>query len=92
MQQKPRTYVARRFSERLIGLAWTRSPRADALLLPRCRSVHTFGMRFPLDLYWLDVAGDIVRVDRGVGPWRVVRCRRARCVIEVPSQARRQAA
>jgi uncharacterized protein len=92
MQQKPRTYVARRFSERLIGLAWTRSPRADALLLPRCRSVHTFGMRFPLDLYGVDVAGDIVRVDRGVRPWRVVRCRRARCVIEVPSQARRQAA
>jgi uncharacterized protein len=78
------THVARGFRERLVGLAWARSPRAAALLLPRCRSVHTFGMRFPLDLYWLDAAGEVVRVDRRVPPWRVVRCRRAHGVIEVP--------
>ena len=79
------TLVARRFRERLIGLSWSRSPRAAALLLPRCRSVHTFGMRFALDLFWLDAGGEIVRVDRGVRPWRVVRCRGARSVVEVPA-------
>jgi uncharacterized membrane protein (UPF0127 family) len=81
------TRVARSFRERLIGLSWSRSPRAAALLLPRCRSVHTFGMRFALDLFWLDARGDIVRVDRGVPPWRVVRCRGARAVVEVPALA-----
>src|SRR3954462_15187795 len=98
------THVARGFRERLIGLAWSRSPRAAALLLPRCASVHTFAMRFPIDLYWLlpsggvarvgqcgrswlDAAGDIVRVDHGVRPWRVARCRGARSVIEVPALA-----
>ena len=36
---------------RLLGLALLRRRRAGAgLLIPRCRSVHTFGMRFPLDL------------------------------------------
>jgi uncharacterized membrane protein (UPF0127 family) len=79
------TRVARSFRERLIGLSLSRSPRAAALLLPRCRSVHTFGMRFALDLFWLDACGEIVRVDRGVPPWRVVRCRRARAVVEVPA-------
>ena len=79
------TRVARGFRQRLIGLAWCRTPRAAALLLPRCRSVHTFGMRFPLDLFWLGPDGDIVRVDRGVPPWRVVRCRAARAVVEVPA-------
>ena len=78
------THVARGFWERLLGLAWSRSPRAGALLLPRCRSVHTFGMRFALDLFWLDARGEIVRVDRGVRPWRIVRCAGARSVIEVP--------
>jgi uncharacterized membrane protein (UPF0127 family) len=87
MDQKPKTHVARGFRERLVGLAWTRSPRVDALLLPACRSVHTFGMRFPLDLYWLDASGEIVRVDRGVRPWRVARCGRARAVVEVPALA-----
>src|SRR3954471_7053897 len=86
MDHKPKTHVARRFRERLLGLAWARSPRVDALLLPRCRSVHTFGMRFPLDLYWLDAAGEIVRVDLGVPPRRFRRCRAARSVVEVPAQ------
>ena len=79
------THVARGFRERLIGLAFTRTPRAAALLLPRCRSVHTCGMRFRLDLYWLGPDGAIVRVDRGVPPWRVARCADARSVIEVPA-------
>ena len=77
--------MARGFRERLIGMAWTRQPRADAMLLPRCRSVHTFGMRFDLDLYWLDASGEVVRVDLGVRPRRVARCRRAHSVIEVPT-------
>lgn len=42
-------------------------------------------MRFPLDLYWLDAAGEIVRVDRTVRPWRVKRCGAARSVVEVPA-------
>ena len=88
MDQELGTHVARGFKQRLVGLAWARSPRAAALLLPRCRSVHTFGMRFPLDLYWLDASGQVVRVDRGVPPRRIVRCARARCVIEVPASAR----
>jgi hypothetical protein len=79
------THVARGFRERLVGLAWSRSPRAAALLLPRCRSVHTFGMRFALDLFWLGRDGEIVRVDRGVPPWRIVRCAQARSVVEVPA-------
>ncbi len=68
---------------RLVGLIGRREPQF-ALLLPRCRSVHTFGMRSALDLVWLDGGGAVVRVDRGVRPWRVRACRRARSVLEVP--------
>ena len=53
-----------------------------ALLIPRCRSVHTFFMRCALDLLWLDGAGRVVRIDRGVPPWRVRSCRSARSVLE----------
>ena len=41
-------------------------PESTALHIPRCRSVHTFTMRFALDLIWLDRDGAVVRVDRGV--------------------------
>lgn len=70
-----------RFLTRLRGLAF--APPA-VLEISRCRSVHTFGMRHPLDLYWL--RGErIVRIDRDVPPRRVRTCLRARSVLEVPS-------
>jgi uncharacterized membrane protein (UPF0127 family) len=58
-------------------------PRDEALLIPRCRSVHTFTMRFPLDLIWLDGRGRVVRVDLGVPPRRLRSCFHARAVLEL---------
>jgi uncharacterized membrane protein (UPF0127 family) len=80
---------------RVVLLASTRVARARGLArldalepvaglhIPRCRSVHTFGMRFALDLVWLDEGGDVVRVDRGVRPRRLRACWRATSVVEV---------
>lgn len=82
----PLLLVARSPWLRLRGLAWRQRGRApDALLLPRTRSVHTFGMRFALDLYWLDRSGAVIRVDRGVPPRRLRTCRTAAAVVEVPA-------
>ena len=69
---------------RLLGLAGLRElPPGIGLLLPRTRSVHTFGMRFALDLIWLDRDGGVVRVDRDVPPGRLRGCRTAHAVIEL---------
>jgi uncharacterized membrane protein (UPF0127 family) len=62
---------------RLPGLAPDR-----ALLIERCRSVHTAGMRFALDLVWLDGSGEVVRLDSAVPPRRLRTCMRARSVVE----------
>ena len=84
--------IARSFRRRLLGLALRREPPPDALLIPNCRSVHTFGMRFPIDLFWLDEWGWPIRVDRAVGPWRLRACRQASAVLEAPAdQAGRRA-
>ena len=74
---------ARTRAARLQGLARLDAMPADlALHLPRCRSVHTFTMRFPLDLIWLSRDGEPVQVDRGVAPRRLKLCLRARSVVE----------
>jgi len=79
--------VARGPLARLLGLAGLRSlPAGAGLLLPRTRSIHTCGMRFALDLVWLGGDGRVVRIDRGVGPWRVRGCRAAQAVVELPSR------
>lgn len=83
-----RIEVADTWRARLRGLAFMDRSRApDALLFHGTRSVHTVGMRFALDLVWLDEAGRIVRVDREVGPNRHRCCRAARAVIETPAGA-----
>lgn len=57
-------------------------PADCGLAFERCRSVHTIGMRFALDLVWLDADGAVVRLDRAVGPRRVRTCLAARSVVE----------
>jgi uncharacterized membrane protein (UPF0127 family) len=58
-------------------------PPGTGLHLTRCRSVHTLGMRFALDLIWLDGDGGLVRVDADVAPRRHRSARGARSVVEV---------
>jgi uncharacterized protein len=72
---------------RLLGLAWLDRERAGTgLLIPRCASVHTFGMRFALDLYFLDREGATLAIRREVPPRRLAWCRGARAVLEIPSR------
>jgi len=70
--------------QRLRGLMFLREPPPYALRLAPCRSVHTFFVRFSLDLHWLDAGGATIRVDRAVPPNRIRSCRRARAILEVP--------
>jgi len=78
--------VANGFRSRLLGLARLDAGEAGpGLLIPRCRAVHTFGMRFALDLVFLAPDGRPLAVHRGVPPRRFVRCRGADAVLEVPA-------
>jgi uncharacterized membrane protein (UPF0127 family) len=74
---------ARRRRERRRGLAGLAAlPPQRGLHIAPCRSIHTVGMRFALDLVWVGADGRVVRVDRAVGPWRVRTCLSARSVVE----------
>jgi len=76
-------HVARRYGERRRGLAKMEPmPPSHALRILRTNSVHTFGMRFPLDLVWLGRGGRVVRIDTNVPAGRMKMCVRARSVIE----------
>jgi uncharacterized membrane protein (UPF0127 family) len=71
---------------RLLGLAGLELEAAGSgLLIPRCSSVHTFGMRFALDLVFLDERGHPLAVRRGARPRRVFSRRAAAAVLELPA-------
>jgi uncharacterized membrane protein (UPF0127 family) len=71
---------------RLLGLAGLELEAAGpGLLIPRCASVHTFGMRFALDLVFLDERWRALAVRRSVPPRRVFLHRAATAVLELPA-------
>ena len=72
---------------RLFGLAHLDQDRAGpGLLIPRCSAVHTFGMRFALDLRFLGEDGSVLLERLGVPPRRVASLRGAAAVLETPAQ------
>jgi uncharacterized protein len=77
-----RVHEARGLTARRRGLGGLDELPAERALALRCRSVHTFTMRFALDLIWLGADGAVVRVDRDVPPRRHRACARARAVVE----------
>jgi len=86
-----RLFVARTFASRLLGLGLMAAPQSDcALLLERCHAIHTCGMRFAIDVEFLDERGEVLRRVEGLRPWRAASCRAAAAVIERPVSDRRR--
>jgi uncharacterized membrane protein (UPF0127 family) len=86
-----RVPVALTLPARFLGLSLLdRRAAGPGLLLPGCRGVHTFGMRFPLDLIFLDLEWRPVSLRRGIPPRRFAFDRRAESVLELPSGEPRQ--
>jgi uncharacterized membrane protein (UPF0127 family) len=55
----------------------------EGLLLEPASSVHTFFMRFPIDVVFLDREGSVSKIVENVRPWRAAGCRGARSVVEL---------
>jgi uncharacterized membrane protein (UPF0127 family) len=55
----------------------------EGLWIVPCEAVHTFCMRFPLDLIYLDRGHRVVKIRSGVPAWRISACLRAHSVLEL---------
>ena len=58
-----------------------------ALLIAPCSSIHTWGMRFPIDVLFVSRSGRIRKIVSRVPPWRVVFGIGSFAVIELPAGA-----
>jgi uncharacterized membrane protein (UPF0127 family) len=58
----------------------------DGMFLSPCRNVHTFGMRYPIDVAFLDVEDVVLKVVHGLRPGRISPVAwRARRALELPA-------
>lgn len=77
----PVLVVAARFKDRLTGFLVPRPPNCLLLIAP-CHSIHTFGMKYELDVAFFDSNGKVLLARERVKPARTVRCPGAYGVLE----------
>lgn len=73
--------VAHNFWQRAVGLLG-KSALSDqqALLLSPCSSVHMCFMQFPIDVIFLDAAGNITRIAANLRPWQFAAAKAVSCL------------
>ncbi len=59
----------------------------EALWIVPCEAVHTVGMRYPLDLVYLNKRHRVVKTVEALPPWRISLCLRGRSVLECSAGA-----
>jgi uncharacterized membrane protein (UPF0127 family) len=57
----------------------------SALIIAPCSAIHTFFMRFAIDVAFVDRSGHVVRGSRRIPPWRVGLGIGAWAAIELPA-------
>jgi uncharacterized membrane protein (UPF0127 family) len=64
-------------------------PGAGLWIVP-CESVHTFFMKFPIDLVYLDKQKKVRKVRHAVPAWRLSACLSAHSILELPAGTARE--
>ncbi len=85
MEHRIEVTFARSFLQRTVGLIGRRQIGNDeSVLFERCSSIHTFFMRLPIDVVFLDAQRRVVRAVENVKPWRpYIGCAGASSVLEL---------
>lgn len=75
------------FYSRFMGLMGRSTlPFGEGLWIDPCNSIHTFFMRIPIDVLFLDRERRVVKVFPALVPWRTTRIYgKARTVLELPA-------
>ena len=78
--------VADTSAKRRTGLLkHSRLDPGDGLWITPCESVHTFFMKFAIDLVYLDRNKKVRKVRHAVPPWRLSACLTAHSILELPA-------
>ena len=79
--------VANTYLKRLRGLMFTKElPDQSALYIIPCNEIHTFNMKYSIDVLYLDRNNNILAIDEEITPGKIgKRVKNAVSVVELPS-------
>lgn len=76
-------FIADSYAKRLFGYMFRKTPHHNAILLNPCNSIHTFFMKFNIDVLFLDEQMQVIKKIENLRPGQVVNVvRGAKIVIE----------
>jgi uncharacterized protein len=79
-----RAHAAATSEERRTGLLRHTGLEADeGLWIAPCEAVHTIGMKFPIDVLFLDKKRKVLKIRKNMAKWRMAACLRAHSVLEL---------
>lgn len=79
-------HIAKTFMRRFFGLMRRKTMGCGAMIFYKCNSIHTFFMRFPIDVLYLDKNLNVVSYVCKLKPWKIsASSLGARTVIELPA-------
>jgi uncharacterized membrane protein (UPF0127 family) len=78
--------IATTVEEHRMGLLGRESlPPGQGLWIAPCESIHTLGMRFPIDAIFLDRNYKVLKINENVPDGQTVSCPQAHSVLELPA-------
>jgi uncharacterized membrane protein (UPF0127 family) len=84
--------VAATFLARLKGLLGSAAlKKGEGLLLNHEKSIHTFFMRYAIDVIYIDKQWQVIKLDEGMAPFRIGRyVAKAAYILELPVESIRE--
>jgi len=77
---------AQHWRQRLVGLLTTSESCFTGIVIDPCNSIHTIGMRYPIDVVFADSDHVVVRIFKNVRPFKFcLGGRNARYTVELPT-------
>ncbi len=75
--------LANNYKSKLQGLLKCKSANDCFIYIPACNMIHTFFMRFTIDIVMLDNKGKVIYLKKKLKPFRVAGCLKAKDTVEL---------
>jgi uncharacterized membrane protein (UPF0127 family) len=65
-------FIADSFRNRFLGYMFRKIPHYEGILIKPCNSIHTFFMRFPIDVLFVNENMQVVKKIEGLPPGKII--------------------
>lgn len=65
-------FIADTFIKRFLGYMFRKKPHHESILIKPCNSIHTFFMKFPIDVLFINENMEVIKKIEGLKPGKIV--------------------